>query len=132
MDWATAAFAYNLWDETLSHSRAALEMAQAAANVYLEIDPRFWVAEILIRRGRLSEARELAMSSLRIAETLRDPVSMSGVQMQLAELYYNLGDWEGCRASARRILESPAFLGLGQAHNASFLVELLTGNLEEA
>jgi tetratricopeptide (TPR) repeat protein len=115
------------WEECVTKSSQALELAQAANDQQTEMYARAWLARIAAIRGDLPSARVHATVSLELADRLRERYWLATARVNSFWLDYLEGDWE----AARRLSDAGLRLQPRDARNLG-LRTLLEHQLGEA
>jgi DNA-binding SARP family transcriptional activator len=115
------------WEECVTKSTQALELAQAADDQQTEMYARAWLARNAAIRGDLPNARAHATVSLELADRLRERYWLATARVNSFWLEYLEGDWE----AARRLSDAGLRLQPRDARNLG-LRTLLEYQLGEA
>jgi DNA-binding SARP family transcriptional activator len=115
------------WEECVTKSAQALELAQAANDQQTEMYARAWLARAAAIRGDLPSARAQATVSLQLADRLRERYWLATARVNSFWLDYLAGEWD----TARRLSDAGLRLQPRDARNLG-LRTLLEYQLGEA
>jgi DNA-binding CsgD family transcriptional regulator len=116
------------WQDVLSKSRPAIELARRVEDLYAETYARYRAAYALIHCGSSDEARLEVRAALACAERLGDRGLLGDALYTNAVLAQVTGDWHAARADSDRGLALWPF-HMALLH-ARMLLEYETGNVE--
>jgi predicted ATPase/class 3 adenylate cyclase/Tfp pilus assembly protein PilF len=123
-------------DDSITHAKKALSLAQENSNTIAEGSARKLLASTYYWNGQIQQAIENAKKSLKIRESVGDIWKSGSTQTTLGHLYHQIGQWQLAERLLRQAIYVQSEIGdyylLASSWSNLGLIMLDKGNIDEA